>query len=97
MPMLVYHAASATEHLAGGLATALLFTRMMDVCRDDARATDFTLQSCLLVAITGLGLVGSGFVTGALGLRGLFIVATIASVVGCVGVARTYREPSPTP
>jgi predicted MFS family arabinose efflux permease len=88
MPLGGYHAASIVEHLCGGAATAVLFGRMMDLCRDEARATDYTVQACILVFVTGLGLAGSGFVAGRLGLTGLFVVATIAGLLAPYGAYR---------
>ena len=44
------------EHIAGGMATAALFTLMMDYCRPTHGGLDYSLQSCLII-ISGL-LVG---------------------------------------
>jgi len=93
MPIWIYYGASVVEHVFGGAATAVLFARMMDLCRDEARATDFTVQSCILVAVTGLGLLASGFVVKATTLSGLFVVATLAGIVAPVGVKLFWVEP----
>ncbi|HTJ83883.1 MAG TPA: hypothetical protein VL400_19325, partial [Polyangiaceae bacterium] len=87
-PLPVYHAASIVEHLAGGAATAAIFGRMMDLAREDARATDYTAMSCALVAVQGMGLVASGFITKGLGLTGLFAVATVAGLAAPFAAAR---------
>jgi hydroxyethylthiazole kinase-like sugar kinase family protein len=76
------------EHVCGGAATAVLFTRMMDVCRDEARATDFTVQASLLVWITGLGLLTSGFVVGAIGYAGHFALAACVALLAPIAVAK---------
>lgn len=76
----VYTAASALEHVLGGAATAALFAHMMASTAPDSRATDFTAQACMLVLVTGLGLLASGFVVKALGLTGLFAVATLMGI-----------------
>jgi predicted MFS family arabinose efflux permease len=56
-----------TEHLASGMASAALFTRMMDACRPGEEGSDYTLQASVVVmatgsaaAISGLGLEGLG-------------------------------------
>jgi predicted MFS family arabinose efflux permease len=76
----VYTVASGIEHLFGGAATAALFAHMMASTEAHSRATDFTAQACMLVLVTGLGLLASGFVVKALGLTGLFAVATLLGV-----------------
>lgn len=86
-----YHAASVIEHVFGGAATTALFARMMDLCRDEARATDYTVQACLLVLVTGVGLVGSGFIAGRIDLAGLFTVAALLGLLAPFGAARTFR------
>lgn len=88
----VYAAASALEHALGGAATAVLFARMMDLCRDEARATDYTVQACILVVVTGLGIVASGFVVKLVGLRGLFAVATALGALGPLAVNALWTE-----
>lgn len=84
----VFYVASVVEHVFGAAATAALFARMMDLTRDEARATDYTMMACVLVAVTGIGIVASGFLTKALGLRGLFIVATAAGVLAPLAALR---------
>jgi hypothetical protein len=68
---------------------------MMDLCRDEARATDYTAMSCALVAVQGVGLVASGFVTKGFGLMGLFAVATAASMLAPIAAARWSSLASP--
>lgn len=91
----VYSAASVVEHALGGAATAALFARMMDLCRDEARATDYTVQACVLVLVTGAGILTSGFIVGAIGLRGLFLVASVVGLLAPLGVLRFDRHRSP--
>ncbi|MBL8739823.1 MAG: MFS transporter, partial [Myxococcales bacterium] len=100
MALWVYYAASGVEHFFGGAATAALFAHMMESCRDEARGTDFTVQACALVMITGLGLLASGFVVKALGLTGLFWVAgalglLAPAVVGLLLRGRDLRPSAP--
>jgi MFS transporter, PAT family, beta-lactamase induction signal transducer AmpG len=77
MDLWIYTAASVIEHLLGGAATAALFAHMMARAESETRATDFTAQACLLVLVTGIGLLASGFIVKTLGLTGLFAVATV--------------------
>jgi MFS transporter, PAT family, beta-lactamase induction signal transducer AmpG len=94
LPLEVYYAASIVEHLFGGAATAALFTRMMDACRPDARATDFTVQASILVGVTGLGLALSGFVVGAVGHTAHFALSAALAVLTLPVVAKLSREPA---
>ncbi|MAE33741.1 MAG: MFS transporter, partial [Oceanospirillaceae bacterium] len=41
------------EHVAGGMATAALFTVMMDRCREHSEGADYAFQSCVVI-ITGM-------------------------------------------
>lgn len=94
LPLELYYAASIVEHLFGGAATAALFTRMMDACRPEARATDFTVQASILVGVTGLGLAASGFVVGALGHTAHFALSAGLALLALPVVARLAAEPA---
>jgi PAT family beta-lactamase induction signal transducer AmpG len=80
---------AAAEHLFGGMATVALFTAMMDACRGERAATDYTLQACVVVAATGLGAMVSGFVAGPLGYATHFAVSAAMCLVG-VGLVVIY-------
>ncbi|MGA9522665.1 MAG: MFS transporter [Myxococcaceae bacterium] len=77
----------AVEHLTGGMATAALFTRMMDATRPDRAATDYTVQACVVVLGTGAAAALSGFTASALGYAGHFALATALSFGGVAYVA----------
>lgn len=49
------------EHLASGMATAALFTMMMDATRPHAAGTDYTAQASVVVLATGIASALSGF------------------------------------
>lgn len=70
------YAACAFEHFASGMATAALFTCMMDWSRKEESATDYTVQASLVVIATGLAATLSGASAGALGYPLHFAVAT---------------------
>lgn len=71
---------NALEHFAGGMATAALFTLMMDACRYDEAGTDYTVQASLQVSIVGLAHGFSGFSAAALGYGGHFVLASLLSL-----------------
>ncbi len=80
------------EHFAGGMATAALFTCMMDWCRPGANATDYTIQASLVVVATGLASTLSGFSAGALGYVGHFGLAAVFAFASVWMVARLFPE-----
>ena len=67
----------AAEHFGSGMATAALFTCMMDWCRPNTTASDYTIQACAVVIATGLASTLSGFSAQALGYFRHFAVATL--------------------
>ena len=61
------YAVCAFEHFAGGMATAALFTCMMDWCSGESNATDYTVQASTVVIATGAAAAVAGFSAQALG------------------------------
>ncbi len=82
------YAACAAEHFAGGLATAALFTCMMDWCRPGSSATDYTVQASAVVIATGLASSVSGFSAQVFGYFGHFALAAGFAALALVVVAR---------
>ncbi len=76
-PFLGIAAACAGEHLASGMATAALFTAMMDVCRPSHAGTDYTVQASLVVIASGGAATLSGFSAHALGYAGHFTAGAV--------------------
>ncbi len=70
------------EHVASGMSTAALFTCMMDWCRAEMSATDYTVQACLVVLATGVAGVLSGPFADLVGLGTHFAVAGGLAVMG---------------
>ena len=64
------------EHFASGMATAALFTCMMDWCSDEASATDYTVQASGVVIATGAAGALAGLSAQYLGYLGHFALAT---------------------
>jgi PAT family beta-lactamase induction signal transducer AmpG len=72
---------SALEHFVGGLATAALFTAMMDHCRLDCAASDYTIQACLVVLMTMVATALSGLSAEALGYSAHFLLAGVMTLL----------------
>ncbi|WP_239576545.1 MFS transporter [Archangium primigenium] len=79
------------EHLASGMATAALFTGMMDLCRPEHAASDYTLQASLVVLATGSAAAVSGWSAEALGYAAHFTLAAAVCALAVAWVAATVR------
>ncbi|TQF17318.1 MFS transporter [Myxococcus llanfairpwllgwyngyllgogerychwyrndrobwllllantysiliogogogochensis] len=91
-------AVCAVEHVASGMATATVFTAMMDACRPEHAATDYTVQASLVVLATGAAAAVSGFSAQALGYPGHFALSALLCLAGTLYVALAFhpsREPTP--
>jgi predicted MFS family arabinose efflux permease len=73
-------AAVVWEHFVGGLATAALFTAMMDASRLEDAGTDYTLQASIVVAASAVGAAASGFAGSALGYAPTFFLGSALAV-----------------
>jgi len=83
--------ATILDSLLGSMATAALFTAMMDRCRPEQAGTDYTIQASIVV-VTQIGMASlSGFVAEALGYTGHFIATMSLSALGLVGVYRLLQ------
>jgi PAT family beta-lactamase induction signal transducer AmpG len=78
------------EHFASGMATAALFTCMMDWSVSETSATDYTVQASAVVIATGLAATVSGFSADALGYAGHFMLATVLCVVAVAAAATLF-------
>jgi MFS family permease len=74
----------AFEHLAGGMATAAIFTMMMDACRKGSEGTDYTIQSCVFVLATGAATAVSGWLAQSIGYTNYFMVSALAASIAVV-------------
>lgn len=70
----------AAEHFAGGMATAALFTCMMDWTAPETSATDYTIQASAVVIATGAASSLSGFSAQRLGYPTHFLVASVLAI-----------------
>ncbi len=78
------YALCGVEHFASGMATAALFTCMMDWSRAGESATDYTVQASAVVIATGGAAALSGVSAEALGYAAHFALAT-ALCLGAIG------------
>lgn len=81
-------AAALTESFLGGMATAALFTAMMDACRSDHGATDYTVQACAVVLATGLAAPLAGVSAAHFGYAGHFALSAAIALAGIAPIAR---------
>lgn len=91
------YAVCAAEHFASGMATAALFTLMMDWSRPGASATDYTVQASAVVVATGAAAAASGFSAQALGYAGHFFAATALAVLAPVAASRFFPPGAASP
>nr|XP_061811979.1 schizokinen exporter SchE-like [Nerophis lumbriciformis] len=89
----------AASAAAGGMATAALYTRMMDHSRTATAATDFTLQQSLAALGPMVAAAGSGFTAAALGYAGHFALAASVQIsvvaLAAWALARAVTEELP--
>jgi len=93
-PAGVYTVAIASA-FAGGMATAALYTSMMDHSSSETSATDFTLQQSLAAVGPVLAASLSGFSAAALGYPLHFALCAGVTVLTVVLVAKRYVVVSP--
>jgi PAT family beta-lactamase induction signal transducer AmpG len=80
------------EAFFSSLATATLFTVMMDYSRPIVSATDYTVQASCIVMATGLAALGSGYLAEHLGYVRHFVVCAL---VGLLSLAVLPLLPKP--
>lgn len=85
----IYSVAIAAA-FAGGMATAALYTSMMDHSSPETAATDFSLQQSLAAVGPLLAATLSGFSAANLGYPAHFAVCAGVTVVTAILVARTF-------
>ena len=83
------YALCGAEHFASGMATAALFTCMMDWCSDHSAGTDYTVQASAVVIATGAAGALAGVSAHALGYLGHFCLATVLAL-GAIAVVGAY-------
>jgi MFS family permease len=66
---------NALEHFVSGMAMAAILTAVMDLCRAEHAASDFTVQVSILAIFGGSFYLVAGIVAEALGYTGYFLVS----------------------
>ena len=79
------------EHLVSSMATAALFTAMMNACRPEHAGSDYTLQASVVVIATGGAAVLSGYSAQAFGYTWHFLLSAAVCALGVLWVALTYH------
>jgi len=82
----MFYAVTVAEHLTSAMATAALFTAMMDRCREGCAGTDYTVQASIVVIGTGVVSAFAGVSASALGYTGHFLLSAALSAIAC-GIA----------
>jgi PAT family beta-lactamase induction signal transducer AmpG len=72
------------EHFFASMATAALFSRMMDASRPGSGGADYTLQASVVVAANGVGAALAGVSAGALGYPAHFALGGLIAALGVV-------------
>ncbi len=80
----------AFEHFTGGMATAALFTVMMDMCESESAATDYSIQASFVVIATLMSGIVAGLVAEIHGYSANFLVAGLLSLLGAFWFAKAY-------
>jgi MFS transporter, PAT family, beta-lactamase induction signal transducer AmpG len=88
-PVLIYSVAIASA-FSGGMATAALYTSMMDHCSQETSATDFTIQQSLAAIGPLLASFFSGFSAAAFGYPVHFAICAGVTALAAVLVARLF-------
>jgi PAT family beta-lactamase induction signal transducer AmpG len=80
----------AAEHAGGGMATAALFTCMMDWCRRENAGADYTVQASTVVIASSTAAPLSGITAQHLGYVGHFALAFALGVVALGAVVKLF-------
>ena len=80
-PSAVLWASVLYEHFVGGVATAALFTAMMDASRVEHAGTDYTIQASIVVFASMGAASVSGYGAAALGYPGLFAMGAALALL----------------
>jgi PAT family beta-lactamase induction signal transducer AmpG len=86
---------AGVEHFASGMATAALFTSMMDWSRPASSGTDYTVMASSVVIATGSASLLGGMSADALGYGWHFVVAASVCVIATLAVTRLFPAAFP--
>lgn len=87
---------TGVEIFASGMATAALFTSMMDWSRASSSGTDYTVQASAVVIATGLSTALAGISADAFGYGAHYMLSASVCVIAVLAVWRLFpRTPFP--
>lgn len=89
------YAWAGVEHFASGMATAALFTSMMDWSRPASSGTDYTVMASTVVIATGLASILGGASADRLGYGWHFVLASGVCAVATLAVTRLFPATFP--
>ena len=89
--------ACSVEHFAGGMATAALFTCMMDWSHPDTAASDYTVQASAVVIATGVASALAGFSAQWFGYTFHFALSAALGLAAVAVVAFLFPTSDPVP
>lgn len=92
LPPTALYALTVLEHLAGGMATAALFTCMMDWCRPRHSASDYAVQASAVVIANAVAAAISGYSAHALGYARHFLLAALLSLLVLVAIRGLFAR-----
>lgn len=84
------------EHAGSGMATAALFTCMMDWCRPGHSGSDYTVQASTVVISTSTAAALSGWTAHQLGYTGNFALAFAMGLVALAAIFVRFPQGAPT-
>jgi PAT family beta-lactamase induction signal transducer AmpG len=91
------YGACTVEHFISGMATASLFAVMMDFCRREHAATDYTVQASAVVIATGAAQLLSGVFAQTFGYFAHFVASAGLASAAIPAVVWLYRKDEPAP
>lgn len=82
------------EHLVSGMAATAMYTMMMDSCRPNSNATDFTVQTSALMITTTVASTVCGYSAEKLGYFWHFNLSAGLCAAAVLAVLALYRTPA---
>lgn len=79
------------EHVISGMHTAALFTVMMAACRQQSEGHDYSVQACVVVMASGLGIACSGFVADAFGYSSVHFAGALLALLAVIPISRAIK------
>lgn len=84
----MFYVVTVAEHVTSAMATAALFTAMMDRCRPSHAGIDYTVQASVVLVLTAVSSMLAGLSAQALGYSAHFLAAAGLSLLGVLIAGR---------